>query len=62
MKDRHRGLRARLPRKHVARWGLDLAQAITFLHNCNPSVSSERHPTADPKRARAICRSGCNKH
>ena len=57
MKDRHRGVRARLPRKHVARWGLDLAQAITFLHNCNPSVSSERHPTADPKHARAICRS-----
>ena len=57
MKERHRGVRARLPRKHVARWGLDLAQAITFLHNCNPSVSSERHPTADPKRARAVFRS-----
>lgn len=35
---RHPGARARVTRKQCARWGIDLAQAITFLHGCSPQV------------------------
>ena len=38
LKKRHAGSRAHVPRKQCARWGIDLGQAITFLHACNPPV------------------------
>ena len=38
LKSRHPGHRARVPRKNCARWGVHLAQALTFLHACNPPV------------------------
>jgi serine/threonine protein kinase len=38
LRARHKGQRARVPRMHCARWGVDLAQALTFLHQCNPKI------------------------
>jgi serine/threonine protein kinase len=38
LKTRHAGSRAHVPRKHCAKWGIDLGQALTFLHACNPPV------------------------
>jgi len=38
LKKRRAGSRAHVPRKQCARWGIDLGQAITFLHACNPPV------------------------
>ena len=38
LRSRHPRKGARVPRKNCARWGIDLAQALTFLHSCNPPV------------------------
>ena len=38
LKKRHAGSRAHVPRKQCARWGIDLGQALTFLHACSPPV------------------------
>jgi len=38
LKGRHVGQLARVPRKNCARWGVHLAQALTFLHGCDPPV------------------------
>ena len=38
LKKKHPGSRTRVPRQNCARWGVDLGQALTFLHGCNPPV------------------------
>jgi hypothetical protein len=42
LKTRHAGSRAHVPRKHCAKWGIDLGQALTFLHACNPPSDTSR--------------------
>lgn len=54
---RHPGSRSRIPSKQCARWGIDLSQALTFLHGCNPSVI---HRDLKPANL-LLCSMGCLK-